>query len=333
LRTAFIEELTRLAEADPAITLVVGDLGFGVVVNFAERFPDQFLNAGIAEQSMTGIAAGLALSGRTVFTYSIANFPTLRCLEQIRNDLCYHDADVKIVAVGGGFAYGSLGATHHATEDLAVLRALPNLTVVAPGDTVEARLATRAIAEHRGPCYLRIGRAGEPTVHQDEPNFALGRAIQLREGSDLTLISTGGMLQTAVHAADELAERGLSARVLSMHTIQPIDIEAIRRAATETGLIVTIEEHSIVGGLGAAVAEVMAEAPTGTPLRRLGAPGRFASRVGSQEYMIRQAGLSKEAVVSSIEATLRPTPRNGDHGELLEPSAIEAARPAFPSAT
>ena len=156
--------------------------GFGVVEPFMEELPDQFVNAGVAEQNMTGLAAGMALSGKIVFTYSIANFPTLRCLEHIRNDVCYHDADVKVVSVGGGFAYGSMGATHHATEDLGVMRLLPNMVVVAPGDPVEARAATRAVVAHPGPCYLRLGKAGEPVVHEEPIDFELGKAIVVREG-------------------------------------------------------------------------------------------------------------------------------------------------------
>ncbi|RUL87631.1 transketolase family protein [Tautonia sociabilis] len=304
MRTEFIEELTRLAERDDRICLVVGDLGFGVVVDFAKRFPDRFLNVGIAEQAMTGLAAGWALSGKVVFTYSIANFPTLRCLEQIRNDACYHGANVKIVAVGGGFAYGALGATHHATEDLAVLRAMPGMRVVAPGDTVEARLATRAVADLPGPCYLRIGRAGEPTVHDAEPEFRIGRAITVREGTDVAILSTGGMLKTAVDAAELLGADGISARVVSMHTLHPIDEGAILRASAETGAVLTLEEHSIVGGLGGAVAEVLAESASGVPFRRLGTPPRFAPRVGSQEFMLRQSGLTPPAVAEAARGLL-----------------------------
>src|SRR5712691_8203679 len=183
MRPAFFRALPELAAADERVNLVVGDLGFGVVEPFVERFPARFFNAGVAEQNMTGIAAGLALSGKTVFTYSIANFPTLRCLEQIRNDVCYHRADVKVVSVGCGLAYGNLGVTHHASEDVAIMRALPNMTVVAPGDPIEARLGTRAVVALDGPAYLRLGRAGEPVVHADEPAFVLGRAITMREGS------------------------------------------------------------------------------------------------------------------------------------------------------
>ncbi|PYM76947.1 MAG: transketolase, partial [Candidatus Rokuibacteriota bacterium] len=182
MRAAFFKTLLDLAERDERIHLVVGDLGFGVVEPFARRFPDRFLNAGVAEQNMTGVAAGLALCGKVVFTYSIGNFSTIRCLEQIRNDICYHRADVKIVSVGGGFAYGPLGMTHHALEDLAIMRVLPGMTVVAPGDPFEVEQATRAIVGQPGPCYLRLGRAGEPRIHRPGVVFELGRAIRVREG-------------------------------------------------------------------------------------------------------------------------------------------------------
>ena len=305
MRDAFFDALVQLAEEDKSIYLVVGDLGFGVTATFAQRFPDRFLNAGVAEQNMTGVAAGLALSGKTVFTYSIANFPVLRCFEQIRNDVCYHAANVKIVAVGGGFAYGSLGASHHATEDLAVMRALPGMTVLAPGDPAEALGATRAVAAHRGPCYLRLGRAGEPKVHTQPIQFRLGKAITVRSGSDLTIVSTGGLLETAVRAADRLSLSGIQCRVLSMHTLKPLDEEAIRSAARETGAVFTLEEHSVIGGLGSAVAEVLAESLDKPVLfRRMGLPSSFSCKIGTQEYLRVQHGLSVEAVVQTICSTL-----------------------------
>ncbi|MGA8213594.1 MAG: transketolase C-terminal domain-containing protein, partial [Candidatus Sulfotelmatobacter sp.] len=221
MRTAFLNELFELAKQNPRIVFMTGDLGFSVVEKFMQELPKQFINAGVAEQNMTGMAAGMAMSGKIVFTYSIANFPTLRCLEQIRNDLCYHQANVKIVSVGGGFAYGSLGATHHATEDLGVMRMLPGITVIAPGDPMEARCATRAVVEHVGPCYLRLGKAGEPEVHKGKIDFKIGKAVCFRDGDDLTLISTGSFLQTAAKVADALAGQGIEARVLSMHTLKP----------------------------------------------------------------------------------------------------------------
>ncbi|HZO90865.1 MAG TPA: transketolase C-terminal domain-containing protein [Chthonomonadaceae bacterium] len=305
MRTAFFQALMELAARDERVFLVVGDLGFGVVEPFAKKFPDRYLNAGVAEQNMTGLAAGLALCGKIVFTYSIANFPTLRCLEQIRNDVCYHNANVKIVAVGGGFSYGSLGMTHHATEDLAILRALPCMTVVAPGDPEEARQAVHAIAQVPGPCYLRLGRAGEPDVHTTAINFQLGKAIPMREGEDLTLISTGAMLATTVQVADHLAAEGVQARVLSMPTLKPLDEEAVLGAARETGAIVTLEEHSVLGGLGSAVAEVLAEnACRPVAFKRIGLPSAFSSRAGSQEYLRDVNGLSEGAILETIHTLL-----------------------------
>ncbi len=306
MRNAFLDTLFELAQQDERIVFITGDLGFRVVEKFMERRPKQFLNAGVAEQNLTGIAAGMALSGKIVFTYSIANFPTLRCLEQIRNDVCYHEANVKIVAIGGGLSYGALGVTHHAIEDLAVMRALPGLIVVAPGDPVETRAATRAVTAHSGPCYLRLGKAGEPIVHKEPIDFQLGKAIRLREGSDLTIISTGGMLPTAVKAAERLAAEGIQTRVLSMHTLKPLDGEAVLASARETGALATLEEHSLVGGLGSAVAELLAETlDVKVPFRRLGMPPDFSPYIGSQEYLLTQHGLNYEAVATSLKVLLR----------------------------
>lgn len=305
MRNTFLNTLFDLAKLDARIVFITGDLGFGVVEAFMEQLPKQFLNAGVAEQNMTGMAAGMALSGKIVFTYSIANFPTLRCLEHIRNDICYHDANVKVVSVGGGFAYGSMGATHHATEDLGVMRMLPNIVVVAPGDPVETAAATRAIVDHPGPCYLRLGKAGEPVVHQESIDFHLGKAIKLRNGEDVTLISTGGMLQTTVGVADKLAHAGINARVLSMHTLKPLDDEAVMAAARETRAILTIEEHSVIGGLGSAVAELLAEADdVRVPFRRLGVPPRFSPRVGTQEYLLQENRLDLSSIVEAVTALL-----------------------------
>jgi transketolase len=315
MRTAFIETLFELAKQDERIVLLTGDLGFSVIEPFMQALPKQFVNAGVAEQNMTGMAAGMALSGKIVFTYSIGNFPTLRCLEHVRNDICYHNANVKVVCVGGGFCYGAAGATHHATEDLGIMRMLPGMTVIAPADPVEARHATRAVVSRAGPCYLRLGKAGEPVVHESDIDFQVGKAIRVREGEDLTLIAIGGMLRFTLEAANRLATTGLHARVLSMHTLKPLDREAVLAAARETGAIFTVEEHSMTGGLGSAVAEVLAESGQPVPIfRRLGLPGVFSSRVGTQQYMLEQHGLSAEGIAHSV-ATLvgasRPAPSRG----------------------
>ena len=309
MRNAFLDTLYDLALEDERIVFITGDLGFSVVEKFMEKIPNQFLNAGVAEQNMTGIAAGMALSWKISFTYSIANFPTLRCLEQIRNDICYHDANVKIVSVGGGFAYGAMSVTHHAMEDLGVMRCLPNLTVMAPGDPVETRAATRRIVQHKGPVYLRLGKAGEPTVHKGEIDFEIGKALRLREGNDATLISTGGMLWTACAAADLLAANGIELRVLSMHTIKPLDAEAILDAAKQTGAVFTLEEHGVIGGLGSAVAELLAEeCDVKIVFKRLGVPNAFSPHIGGQEYMRKQHGLNPEAVAASIRQLLKLPP-------------------------
>ncbi|MGA3050073.1 MAG: transketolase C-terminal domain-containing protein [Terracidiphilus sp.] len=300
MRTAFIEELIRLAEEDERIWLVCGDLGYSVLETFSNRFPRRYLNAGVAEQNMTGVAAGLALMGKTVFTYSIANFPVMRCLEQIRNDVCYHNLNVKVVAVGGGLAYGSHGYTHHGVEDLAVMSAMPNISVVAPGDPVEARAVTRIVASRPGPAYIRLGKAGEPVVHSKEIDVRYGKAIILREGNDLTLISIGGMLANTVCAADKLAEAGYSVRVVSMPFAVPLDDAVIQAAAVETGVILTVEEHGF-GGLGTAVGESIARsghAVTFVPLRLGRTPIKTS---GTQEQLRALYGLSTEAIVSSAE--------------------------------
>lgn len=305
MRDAFVRTLEELAAQDPRLMLLTGDLGFGVLDRFAARFPRQYLNAGVAEQNMTGMAAGLALEGRVVFTYSIANFPILRCYEQIRNDVCYHDASVKVVSIGGGFSYGALGMSHHATEDLAVMRALPNMTVVAPGDLWEAAEATRALAAAPGPAYLRLDKSHAPPTHAPGEAFRLGQTRQVREGEDLTLAATGGILAEALAAAERLAQLGISCRVLSVHTLQPLDHASLERAARETGGILTIEEHSVTGGLGGAVAEALLE--SGRPPRRflrLGLRAGFSSRVGSQAYLRRAYGLDAEAIVAAARQLL-----------------------------
>lgn len=304
MRTAFIDELVQLAEQDKRVWLVCGDLGYSVLEAFANRFPGRYVNAGVAEQNMTGVAAGLALMGKTVFTYSIANFPVMRCLEQIRNDVCYHNLNVKIVAVGGGLAYGSHGYTHHGVEDLAVMAAMPNLTVAAPGDPVEARAITRIIASRAGPAYLRLGKAGEPMLHRADFAVEYGKAIVLCEGHDLTLISIGSMLASTLSARDKLTEAGYSVRVLSMPFIVPLDEDAIHAAVTETGVILTVEEHG-VGGLGTAVGECVARsgnATTFVPLRLRRSPIKTS---GTQEQLRESQGLSASDIAKSAAEACR----------------------------
>ena len=304
MRDRFIYELIEIAKVDKNIILITSDLGFGVLDNFVKEFPAQFINAGVAEQDMTGIATGMALEGKTVFTYSICNFPTLRCLEQIRNDACYHQANVKIVAIGGGFCYGPLGISHHATEDLSIMRALPNITVVAPGDIMEAAAATRAVYNTSGTCYLRLGRGGGKRIHERDINFKIGKAIQLFDGDDIALISTGGILGNAFKARERLDNIGLSVGLYSMHTLKPFDREIVEDIAERVKLIVTIEEHTLIGGLGGAVSEILAQmSQPRARLQMVGLPGCFSSIVGDQEYLRKVYGMSVEGIVEKVKGT------------------------------
>ncbi len=299
MRAGFIRTLIDLARTDERIFLLVADVGYSLVEPFSQEFPRRFINVGIAEQNMIGIATGLAMSGKIVFAYSLANFPTLRCVEQIRNDVCYHDVSVKIVASGGGLAYGALGVTHHVTEDLAIMCALPNMTVIAPGDPIEAGLATRAAAGWSGPCYLRLAKTGDPVVHEAVPAFQIGKTIMVRSGDDITLIASGGILYNTIQAAKQLEQKGIKARVLSMHTVKPLDAEAVLAAARETKAIITIEEHSIIGGLRSAVAAVLAEsANSRIAFKRIGIKDSFCSQVGSQAYLCKYYSLSVEDIVN-----------------------------------
>jgi len=305
MRDVFIQRLTELAESNPRLLLITGDLGFNVLNAFAERFPRQYLNAGVAEQNMTGLATGLALEGRVVFTYSIANFPTLRCLEQIRNDACYHAANVKVVAIGGGFSYGALGVSHHATEDLSILRSLPELTLVAPGDDWEAAEATSALVTTPGTCYLRLDRSSAPATNRLDEQFQLGRARVIREGEDMTLMAIGGILGTALEAAERLAGEGIECRVISLHTLKPLDREAILAACRETGGIVTIVEHTIEGGLGGAVAEVCLDAGVfPKTFHRIGLRAGFSSMVGDQDFLRSQYGMDAQAIIAAVRKLL-----------------------------
>jgi transketolase len=307
MRTAFISELLACADQDPRIWLVTGDLGYSVLEPFAARFPDRFVNAGVAEQNMVGVAAGLARSGAKVFVYSIANFPTFRCLEQIRNDVCYPGVSVTIVSVGSGFSYGAHGSTHHAIEDLAVMRSLPGIVVVSPGDPTEARLATRDLADRGGPAYLRLGKAGESVVgaHADDA-FALGRMRLIRDGTDVTVVATGSVLAVADAAATALERGGISTRLYSAHTLKPFDGETLLRAMSETAGLVTVEEHRLTGGLRSAVAEAVIEAPD-RPRGRilsLGIGPDIRLGTGDQAHLRAASGLTRDAIGESVRAIL-----------------------------
>ena len=292
--------------------LLTADRGFGVLTGFRDAYPDRFLNVGVAEQNMIGLATGLALEGRIVFAYSIASFATLRCLEQIRNDAAGHGANVTVVGMGGGFSYGQLGDSHFATEDVAVLRAIPGMTILAPGTTWEAGEATSAAAAGRGACYLRLDKSAGQEPGNGAPPFAVGTARMLREGADATIVAMGGLLGEAQAAADALSERGISCRLLSLHTLKPIDRDAIRRACLETGGIVTVEEHAPEGGLGSAVAEAIVDQGF-WPRKavRLALKPGLGMLVGSQEYLRVRHGLDRASIAKAVEGLVG----RGDAGE------------------
>lgn len=301
MRDTFIRTLIQMAQEDKSIELVTGDLGFGVLKPFWETCPNQFTNAGIAEQNMVTMAAGMAMEGKKVFVYSIGNFPTLRCLEQIRNDCAYHQLNVNIVAIGGGFVYGSLGMSHQATEDLAALNAIPDITVFAPGDAAEASACARAAASCDGTTYIRLGRGGEKKIRNRISDFRIGKALPVKDGRRAVILMTGGLYEEVASAVTMLQSRGIDPAVYSMPTVKPLDQELIRKCAGEYELIVTVEEHSIIGGLGSMTAAVLAEMKNPRAyLRRIGVNDCFAAMAGDQKYLRKQYGVSAEAVADCI---------------------------------
>lgn len=255
MRNAFAQELVELADIDERVVLLSGDIGNRLFDPFKDKFAERIFNCGVAEANMTGVAAGMAIKGLRPITYSIAAFNTLRCLEQIRVDLCYHNLPVIVVGVGAGLSYASLGYTHHANEDIAILRTLPNMTVICPADPMETRSALRAALALDGPVYLRIGKKGEDVVHAEPPDLKIGRGYQLRDGSDICLLSVGIVLPEVLAAADALEEQGHSVKIVSLHTVKPLDEELLAKVFSEMRAVVCIEEHSAIGGAGSAIAE------------------------------------------------------------------------------
>jgi len=303
MRDMFVKTLIDIAKKDKNVHLITADLGFGVLKPFYEALPDQYTNVGIAEQNMTSFAAGMALNGKTVFTYSIGNFPTLRCLEQIRNDCAYHNANVKIVCVGGGFVYGPLGMSHHATEDLAIMRALPDVTVLAPSDLVETKYATEAIYKQKGTCYLRLGRGGEKKIHEALNEFTIGRAIPIQEGEEIAIFSTGSIFDEVYEANKLLKDKGMNVTIYTFPTVKPIDEETIINCARNHDLIVTVEEHNLIGGFGSAVSEVIAGLDNKkAKLLRIGIPDVYASVVGDSSFLRDYYRISGKVIAGKILA-------------------------------
>ncbi len=298
MRTNFINQLIEEARHNDKIFLLVGDLGYHVIEPFAEEFPDRFLNVGIAEQNMAGIAAGLAMTGYNVYFYSIGNFPTIRCLEQIRNDIAYHQANVKVVSVGAGYAYGSLGATHQATEEIGALRVLPNIVVATPGDPLEARAITKISASYDGPMYIRLGKAGEKTVHtEDSINLKIGDicSVITREGNQTAVLACGNILDAALH---QINDENLNYDLYSVPFVKPINKEQlINIVKTHPAGLITIEEHQKSCGMGSAIIEVLndlyyeGDIEAYPKVKRIAIPDEFADVVGTQVFLREHEGL------------------------------------------
>jgi transketolase len=285
MRTTFINTLTEEAKTNENIFIITPDLGFSVLERFRDLFPKRFLNVGIAEQNAVGVASGLALSGKIVYVYSIVPFVTMRCFEQVRVDVAYMNTNVRLIGVGAGLSYGPAGATHHSIEDIAVMRNLPNMTVCCPGDPLEVREIVRQSVDYQGPMYIRLGKNGEPTIHEENQQLVIGKAIQVTEGQDLIIITTSNMLEEGKQIVDSLAMKGKSVALISMHTIKPFDTEAVLNLIDKGIPMVTLEEHNIIGGLGSAVAEVIAESGQAVRFKRIGIKDIFCHEVGSQQYL------------------------------------------------
>lgn len=309
-RLAYGRALVSLGEKNPNVVVLESDLGISThTFMFGERFPDRYFEIGIAEANMMGMAAGLAAGGKIPFASTFCVFASMRACEQVRNSIAYPRLNVKIVATNAGIEIGPDGVTHQAIEDMAIMRAIPELTVVAPSDPIVTGKIIHLAADHVGPMYIRIGRQLTPTVYSDDIEVELGKAIMARPGEDVTLIAVGNMLCRALEAAEMLAHEGVSARVLDMHTVKPIDVGAVVNAARETGCLVTAEDHTILGGLGGAVAEVLcAEWPA--PLVRVGLRDTFAQS-GEAGELLEHYGLTSENIAQAARQAMRRRDRQG----------------------
>lgn len=305
MRNAFAKQITELAQADERVVLLSGDIGNRLFDDLKDKCPDRFFNCGVAEANMIGVAAGMALSGLRPVCYTITPFITYRCMEQIRVDVCYHHQPVIIVGTGSGLSYASLGATHHSCEEMGMLRLLPGLAVIAPADAMEVLGALKAALKSPNPVFIRIGKKGEPVVHKTEPHFEIGKAISIRDGKDVCLLSAGNMLPAALETADLLAAQNISAKVVSFHTIKPLDEATLADAFKNFKLVVTMEEHSILGGLGGSVAEwLSAFAPAKARLIRCGTADEFLHETAEQEDAREHFGLTAAAMSARIKAAL-----------------------------
>jgi transketolase len=303
MRETSLEEIYKLAKRDERVCFIGSDLGVGTLSKFKKEMPDRFFMEGISEGYLIGMASGLALEGRVVYVNTISTFLTRRCYEQLAVDACLHNLNVRLISNGGGMVYAPLGPTHMAVEDLSILRAMPNMTVIAPADADEMRRLIPQTLDHAGPIYVRLAKGYDPIVTRDDVPFRIGKALTMREGQDALIVTTGITLKIGLDAANELAASGLQATVLHMPTVKPLDTEALLRVSARVNTIVSVEENSVIGGLGSAVAEVLAEADfdSAKRFRRIGIPDCFPDKYGSQAKLLDHYGISAAGVVAAVK--------------------------------
>lgn len=300
MRQEFFDIIKKQAQVDKNIILMSADLAPRYFKDFQKQRPRQFINAGIAEANMIGAAAGLALAGKNVYCYSIIPFLIMRALEQIRVDLCAHNLNVKLLGAGGGLVYGLEGMTHHAIEDIALMRALPNMSVAAPGDAYEAQVLAQASIKHQGPLYIRLGQDKNPLVHKKLPRFKIGQGIIIKQGKNISLIAAGSMLYQASLVLKNLEKKGLKPNLISLPTIKPLDIQLIKKISQENHVIFTIEDHSQIGGLGSAVADALTEINYQGLFKKIALPDQYSPYIGQADYLYQKHHLSSQAITSFI---------------------------------
>lgn len=302
MRTSFIKTITKIAAQDKNVWLLTGDLGFSVFEDFKKSFPKQYLNVGVAEQNLMGVAAGLALAGKKVFVYSISTFASMRAFEQIRNDICYQNLPVFIIGGGSAFSYSTFGCTHAALEDLALMRLLPNMAVLAPADPLEVSVLIKQIYKRNGPAYLRLAKKGEPVLQKTAQNINLGKISQIQTGKQVALLVSGKQLQNALQAREKLLDLGISTSVYSCHSLKPFDEDSFKVIAKKHQLLITIEEHFKVGGLATVVAENLVKHKINRPVFNLGIEDEFCKKIGSENYILSHYGLTSANIIKLVKS-------------------------------
>lgn len=328
MRKTCLDSVYEIAKRDNRVFFLGSDLGVGTLKQFKAEMPERYFMEGVSEANLIGVAAGLALEGKIVYANTIATFITRRCFEQVALDLCLHNVKVRLIGNGGGMVYAPLGPTHLAIEDIAIFRALPRMTILAPADAGEMRRMMPATVDYPGPIYIRLAKGGDPIVTNENTPFVIGKAYPMREGSDALVITTGVMLKRGLDAAAQLAADGVQTAILHVPTIKPLDQDTILQYASRVPAVVTVEEHTIIGGLGSAVAELLAEADFGTPkrLKRIGIPDMFPDRYGSQDTLLARFQITSEAIVAAIQELLhKRSPKEGEQTDGTTTESCHAA--------